>query len=92
MQRRQTTSGCLLAVVGVALGATFSLSGARQTVTAQTPPATVFQGARVIVGDGSAPIENGVIVVQGNRITAVGRDGQVQIPGGAPASALPARP
>ena len=84
MQRRQTTSGYLLAVVGVALGATFSLSGARQTVTAQTPPpATVFQGARVIVGDGSAPIENGVIVVQGNRITAVGRDGQVQIPGGA---------
>src|SRR5258705_10754549 len=33
---------------------------------------TVFEGARVITGDGSPPIENAAIVVTGDRITAVG--------------------
>ena len=37
----------------------------------------------VIVGDGTTTIENGAIVVQGNRITAVGRAGEVQVPAGA---------
>jgi imidazolonepropionase-like amidohydrolase len=45
--------------------------------------ATVFEGARLIVGDGSAPIENSAIVVTGNRITAVGRRGEVAAPAGA---------
>jgi imidazolonepropionase-like amidohydrolase len=56
------------------------------TVAAQTPPAgtvTVFEGARVIVGDGSAPIENAVFVVDGTRFTQVGRAGQVKVPAGA---------
>ena len=44
---------------------------------------TVFEGARVIAGDGSAPIENGTIVVTGSRITAVGRRGEVAAPAGA---------
>ena len=44
---------------------------------------TLFQGARVIVGDGSAPIENAAFLVEGNRITSVGRAGQVQAPAGA---------
>ncbi len=45
--------------------------------------ATVFQGARLIIGDGSAPIENGAVVVQDDRITAVGPMAQVQVPAGA---------
>ncbi|MBM3817464.1 MAG: amidohydrolase family protein [Acidimicrobiia bacterium] len=45
--------------------------------------ARVFEGARLIVGDGSAPIEDSAFVVQGNRITAVGRRGQVNAPAGA---------
>jgi imidazolonepropionase-like amidohydrolase len=45
--------------------------------------ATVFEGARLITGDGSAPIENAVFVVDGTRITQVGRTGQVQVPSGA---------
>lgn len=56
------------------------------SVGAQTPntsSVTVFEGARVIVGDGSAPIENAVFVVQGNRFGAVGRAGQVKVPAGA---------
>ena len=53
------------------------------TVQAQSPKsATVFEGARILVGDGSAPIDNGVFVMEGSRITQVGRAGQVKIPAG----------
>ena len=44
---------------------------------------TVFEGARVIVGDGRAAIENAAFVVNGTRITEVGRTGQVRVPAGA---------
>jgi imidazolonepropionase-like amidohydrolase len=44
---------------------------------------TVFEGARVIVGDGRAPIENASIVVSGDRITQVGRAADVKAPAGA---------
>ena len=33
----------------------------------------MFEGARIIVGDGRAPIENGTFIVNGKRITQVGR-------------------
>ncbi len=41
---------------------------------------TVFEGARLIIGDESAPIENGTFVVEGARITAVGAAGEVDAP------------
>src|SRR5207237_566983 len=44
---------------------------------------TVFEGARLITGDGSAPIENSAFVIQNNRFTTVGRKGEVQAPQGA---------
>jgi len=44
---------------------------------------TVFEGARLIVGDGSAVIEDAVFVVQGDRFTAAGARADVEIPGGA---------
>ena len=44
---------------------------------------TVFEGARVIVGDGRAPIENAVIVVNGTRFAQVGRAADVRVPAGA---------
>jgi imidazolonepropionase-like amidohydrolase len=44
---------------------------------------TVFEGARLITGDGGTPIEDAAFVVTGNRITAVGRRGQVAVPAGA---------
>jgi imidazolonepropionase-like amidohydrolase len=56
------------------------------SVGAQTPAnssVTVFEGARVIVGDGSTPIENAVVVVEGSRFGAIGRAGQVKVPAGA---------
>lgn len=44
---------------------------------------TVFEGARLIVGDGSAPIENAAFVVQNNRFAQVGRRAQLKVPAGA---------
>jgi len=46
-------------------------------------PATVFEGARLITGEGNAPIENSAIVVEIDRIVAVGRRGEVAVPAGA---------
>ena len=52
-------------------------------VLGQAPATTVFEGARVIVGDGRPAIENATFVVTGNRITAVGRAADVRVPAGA---------
>ena len=50
---------------------------------AQAPAVTVFEGARVIVGDGRAAIENATIVVNGGKIAQVGRAADVKAPAGA---------
>jgi len=44
---------------------------------------TVYEGARLITGDGSAPIENSVFIVENDRFTSVGRRGELQVPAGA---------
>lgn len=49
---------------------------------ATTSTATAFEGARVIVGDGSV-IENAVLVVDGTGLTAVGAAADVEVPAGA---------
>jgi imidazolonepropionase-like amidohydrolase len=41
----------------------------------------LYEGARLIVGDASAPIDNGAFVVSNGRITAVGRKGAVTAAG-----------
>ena len=45
--------------------------------------ATFFEGGRVIVGDGSAPIENSAFLVEGDSFTWVGKKGERQPPAGA---------
>lgn len=52
---------------------------------AATPqvPSVAYTGARLITGDGSPAIENGVFVVAENRFTAVGPADQVEVPEGA---------
>jgi imidazolonepropionase-like amidohydrolase len=50
---------------------------------APTQSATLFEGARLITGDGSAPIENSAFIVVGNRIAQIGRRGELQAPPGA---------
>jgi imidazolonepropionase-like amidohydrolase len=44
---------------------------------------TLFEGARLIVGDGSAPIENGALLVENGQILKVGKKGDVRLPAGA---------
>jgi imidazolonepropionase-like amidohydrolase len=48
-----------------------------------TSSVTIFEGARLITGDGTAPIENSAFIVEGNVFSRVGRRGQIQIPPGA---------
>jgi imidazolonepropionase-like amidohydrolase len=43
----------------------------------------VFEGARLIVGDGRAPIENATLVVDGTKIVQAGPAASVRAPGGA---------
>ena len=64
----------VIAAVAVAVG---------QSQSPQGGSVTLFEGARLIAGDGSAPIENSAFLVQNNRITQVGRKGQLKAPAGA---------
>ena len=63
----------------------FYVAAAMLGLTAFAQQAVVYEGGRLIVGDGSAPIENGRFVVQNGRITAIGGTigNNVAIPAGA---------
>ena len=69
---------CAVLALLLAFAATWSWPAA-----AQTPGAAVFEGARLITGDGSPPIEDAAFVVENSRIAAVGRRGEVTVPAGA---------
>ena len=75
--RRLHLAASVLVAISMASIATYS-----QT---RTPPSTsvIYDGARLIIGDASAPIENGAFVVQNGRITALGARGAVRAPAGA---------
>jgi imidazolonepropionase-like amidohydrolase len=53
--------------------------------SAQAPAtaATAFEGARLIVGDERAPIENATLIIDGARIVAAGAAADVTVPAGA---------
>jgi imidazolonepropionase-like amidohydrolase len=44
--------------------------------------ATLFEGARLITGDGSTPIENSAFLVENTQFTRVARRGQIPLPAG----------
>jgi imidazolonepropionase-like amidohydrolase len=46
-------------------------------------PVTAIVGARLVDGTGAAPVENSVVIVNGDRITAAGPRARVQVPRGA---------
>ncbi|HEY7286393.1 MAG TPA: amidohydrolase family protein [Vicinamibacterales bacterium] len=48
-----------------------------------SPHSTIFEGARLITGDGGAPIENAAFVVEQGRFTQVGVKGDTRAPAGA---------
>ena len=49
----------------------------------QANSAILFEGARLIAGDGLPPTENSAFLVEGARFTRVGRKGQIPLPAGA---------
>src|SRR5262245_52605042 len=51
--------------------------------SASAQATTVFEGARLITGDGGTPIGDSAFVVEGTRITQVGRKGALTVPAGA---------
>ena len=44
---------------------------------------TLFEGARLITGEANAPIESSAFLIEGDRVTRVGRKGEVPLPDGA---------
>src|SRR4051812_3417475 len=64
-----------VAAIACAALLTFALPARAQTI--------VFEGARLITGDERAPIENGVLVIDGTKIVQVGAAADVQAPAGA---------
>src|SRR5688572_13810401 len=65
---------CLLAAFASGLNAAAQRGGTT---------AVWFEGARLIVGDGSAPIENAAFLLEGDAFAWVGKQGQRQPPPGA---------
>jgi imidazolonepropionase-like amidohydrolase len=72
-----------LVLLAVPLLAVAALPPWSDRASAQAPAVTAFEGARLISGDGRAPVENATIVVSGARFTQVGRSGEVKVPAGA---------
>jgi len=58
-------------------------SFAVQQNRSQTNGVILFEGARLIIGDGSSPIENSAFLIENNRFSKVGTKGKVQAPPGA---------
>jgi imidazolonepropionase-like amidohydrolase len=53
-------------------------------VASQTRQSSVlFEGARLIAGDGRAPIENSAFLVEGGKFARIGRRGEIRLPSGA---------
>ena len=71
-RRRRTRVSALLAVLLVSAA----------SAHAQTA-ATLFEGARLITGEGTAPIENSAFLIENGRVSRVGTRGSVQAPAGA---------
>jgi imidazolonepropionase-like amidohydrolase len=55
----------------------------QQSISQSASGPVLFEGARLIIGDGSAPVENSAFLMENNRISKVGKKGQVQAPAGA---------
>jgi imidazolonepropionase-like amidohydrolase len=49
----------------------------------QAPRVTLFEGARLIMGDGGPPIESSAFIVDNAKFSSVGRKGELQLPRGA---------
>jgi imidazolonepropionase-like amidohydrolase len=69
MVRATFVTSTLVALVAVA--------GGRAQVSPSSGPTVLYEGARLIAGDGAAPIEKSAFVVEKGVVTRVGRQGSV---------------
>lgn len=81
MDRRKWSSCRAVGALVLALACVYAVSERGPRAQEQTTGATLFEGARLITGDGSAPIENSAFVVTGDRISQVGRAGELSVDG-----------
>ena len=72
-------SAGLPARVICALAASWTLLAAPGALVSQEPP-VLFEGARLVVGDASPPIESSAFLVSGTRFLNVGRAGEIEVP------------
>lgn len=77
--RRRPRWGAGYAVLAVVSTAAFASFGITQVPARQ---AVLFEGARLITGDGKPPLENAAFLVEGDSVTALGRRGEVKLPAG----------
>jgi hypothetical protein len=82
MRKKVKTTQLKTKMLGAAVGL-LAVASMGLNADAQGQNVLVVQGGTLIDGNGGAPVANSVIVVTGNRITAVGRAGQVEVPAGA---------
>ena len=77
---RYTTRRAILFTALFSLAWTDALHAQAAPVATQR---TVLRAARLIDGSGAAPIANAVVVIEGDRIKAVGAAGTIALPAGA---------
>lgn len=71
------------AAVAAACLLTLSACSSREDTAAGTARVALFEGARLITGDGSPPLEDAAFIVEDTTFTRVGRRGEIQPPAGA---------
>jgi imidazolonepropionase-like amidohydrolase len=78
------TRACRLLVLALASSAIPGVACSPQVATqvGSATGVTVFEGARLITGDGAVPIDNSAFIVENNKFTTVGRKGEIQVPAG----------
>ena len=57
--------------------------GSEKTSTSTASSATVFEGATLLVGGDTAPIQSSALVIQNDKILGIGKKGEIEIPAGA---------
>jgi len=78
MHDMKTQSRVVMLIVGL-----LTISYSTWALQQPSSSATVFEGARLIAGDGRAAVDNAAFVVDGGRFTQVGKAGEVRVPSGA---------
>ena len=82
MLRGKNQSRTIAAMSAALVSSTVLMAACTRSDAGTGAAVTVFEGARLIIGDGSPPIEDAVFIVGDAGFTQVGRRADVQIPEG----------